>query len=315
MSNLLWASFRYSFDAKEFYWDVSKYGLSYNSFQLYLHGSIVIPAIILILGAAWWKGYIPYSKTQAKLFVIFSFFILFFMTPLSSFIWNLVPLAKKVQFAWRLNSVLSITLLPVIAGMIESFRTCSLGYRKLGFAVGSISLFLTFVLTSWLALDPELFDRQLTQSRIAHRAGMAEFTPIHAQAYTLAPTSKNPNDRDWPKAEMLDGLGDIQVLEWRPRHLHIRVNTSSPGTLAVGQFYFPGWVAEDNGLCCAPISWSNKDGRILVELGSGVHDLEIALQPLRQESIGQTISAFALVGLIFLVILERGRGAAEPSGR
>lgn len=306
-AKLLWKGFSFAFVPKSLYWSIARHGFSYSSFHFVLHLSFVIPVVVLVLSAVWWNRYGENSGARTRLFIILSLVTLFFITPLSSFVWDIASFGKKVQFAWRLNAILCVALLPVIVGIIDASRFDPFGRWKFSLAIGGFLVLFTLVFTVWTTLNPESFDRDLTRQRIAHRGGMAEFTPIYAQRYSINPHNKNPNNRDWPKAEIISGTAETKVLGWKPGYLHIRIHVRSPSSVAIGQFYFPGWNLQLDGNCCLSLRWSPDDGRILVDLSEGVHDVELTLKPTRMERVGQVISGVALASLLLLVILATGR--------
>lgn len=142
--------------------------------------------------------------------------------------------------------------------------------------------------------DSYFFQRQTVTSAPGTRKNMLikEFLPLWADESFL--NEEEIKDR---REEMVitEGEGSVRVVELGSEKISAQIEAKDNITLTVNRFYFPNWKVYDRGVQ-TPIEQDNN-GRILLSLDPGNHNLQLIFTVSGIEKIGYLIS---LLGLIIL---------------
>ena len=95
----------------------------------------------------------------------------------------------------------------------------------------------------------------------------------------------------------------LGVFESGPEHDTMMVDSPSAFDLKLNHFYFPGWKVTIDGQE-TELSVTEPDGRMLVSVPAGRHELKMILEPTSARRLGTGISLAA--GLMFLVVVTIG---------
>ena len=260
------------------------------------------------------------NRTRMILWVSVSAACLFFMTPLSGFLWATVGPLKTLSQPPRFNATLNLAVAVLCAGAapalywrrsrVAILLACGFGIAWLvGTEWAASRAFLTWRsdpqgverLRDGERLKEERYEYQPRWAYSAKRHGVeASLSVLHGRELRL---ESNPNEQP----------GTASVVSWKPRHAVLNIETSQPTHLLVGQFYYPGWQAQDiTDQRMLPISPSEPDGFISVEVPAGKHQILLQLEILPPERIGLMISAFSclLACVSGLVSIFRRRNSA-----
>jgi|GEM_PF-647696 len=252
---------------------------------------------------------------------------IFMMLPLSDFVWRLFPRLQIIQFPWRICSVLTVAATVLAALGLDSLRTPLAGrsmlivyFMGLG-AMGGLAYtgeaMWSFVETApreSLATNgyhlevPEYRPRWAVQP-IRETIDAVRKTPAeveHEEGSTnriawvdLATNPSNP----LIGARFVNGIGEVSIEAWQSRHLTLQTSNESAATLQVSQLYFPGWTARSGGqeLVLRP---SVPAGLLEIELPPGTHEIEITLEALWPEKVGNRLglasASLWLIGLLWV---------------
>ncbi len=142
--------------------------------------------------------------------------------------------------------------------------------------------------------DSYFFQKQTVNSAPGTRKNMLikEFLPIGADESFL-----NEEEVKDGREEMVitKGLGTIRIVGSGSEKISALIEAKDNITLTVNRFYFPNWKVYDRGVQI-PIERDNN-GRILLSLNPGNHNLQLIFTVSGIEKIGYVIS---LLGLIIL---------------
>ncbi|MFZ4569472.1 MAG: hypothetical protein ACOYND_10585, partial [Bacteroidota bacterium] len=114
-----------------------------------------------------------------------------------------------------------------------------------------------------------------------------------------------------PRVRVTRGSGAVSVLSWKPRALKFRVTASTPVELEVKQFNYPGWTAFGLVQSSAIPVKTSSSGLIAIGLEPGNRVVEIRLEPLKYDSIGNRVSMFTFLLVGVVVFRGRLRGLAS----
>jgi hypothetical protein len=237
-------------------------------------------------------------------------------TRLSDPVWQLLTPLQKLQFPWRLATVLSVALSPLAAlaaarvgpGMRLQDRLPVLA------AVVIVSLWLVVS-----ALGGRDIMRQSPKPELNELAQDAwEYKPrwVLAHDFQLAVRSAKGPDGRIPRA-VLGANGRIDVVRWRPRDIVLQVDASDDAVLTVHQFYFRGWRAslDGNPITVKP---SEPHGFVTVAVPAGSHSVALRLRMTAPERIGWLLTALSAAICLGLLLPNGGssrRASADsPAG-
>jgi hypothetical protein len=265
-----------------------------------------LPAIAGLFPVVPWFEKAARLRRIALFYGVVAVLSLFFMTKFSSFIWQMAPFMKFLQFPFRLNVllVLSVTALAAVAVPHLLQPRCRM-----------IMLFLCVVVAGWLGLDVFSSTQAFTVWRTV--------TPDQTERTRQLVRAQIDGSPMWPKPANLTALEDLaafdrfvathppktawlealsngqtngtaRVESWPPRRVVIKIEASRDSRLTLNHFYYVGWQGriDDTGtiLTVSP----SPDGLIQLGVPKGDYDLIVELPKDRAERAGTVISLVSL---------------------
>ena len=231
---------------------------------------------------------------------------LFCMTKFSSLIWHVVPFMKFLQFPFRLNVflVLSVTVLAALAGpyllqprsRMMLLLLCVLGIGWVGLDVFASRQ----VFSVWRTVTPDRIERirQLVRTQI----DTPEVWPKPANQTALEDyaafdrfVAKHP-----PKTARLEAFstgqvsGTAQVESWQPRRVVLQIEAPRDSLLTLNHFYFAGWQGRIEAAGTKLMASPSPAGFIQLDVPQGKYDLIVELPRDGAERAGTIISLVAL---------------------
>ena len=105
----------------------------------------------------------------------------------------------------------------------------------------------------------------------------------------------------WEKFRIVEGTGNVTILEWKPREIRLRVASAGAILLVVKQFYYRGWMGQtpgEKGLL--KVESSPLEGLVQVRVPPGEHQVRLTLNGGMMERAGAaiTIACCALAGIL-----------------
>lgn len=211
------------------------------------------------------------------IFPVYMFLLAFFMsTPLSRWLWDLLPPLNTIQFPWRLMTFMEVALIFLIANFLNEVKD-NKHFHKDGIYRCSIyvlsALVLISVFTIFVRYDE--FSKQKIESilypeKFGYDTEMPrEYTPVWATDLEKLLTLPVPN-----RVTVLSGTAIAQPVSWQPEKRIIKIEAKSPAVLRIATFYYPGWIAESEGKR-KQVFIEKKSGTILINVQPGSHVLTL----------------------------------------
>jgi hypothetical protein len=229
----------------------------------------------------------------------------FLLTRASDSVWQLLTPLQRIQFPWRLATLITVALTALAAYGAASLRPVMAPGRR------SLVLASVCIVALWLMLTArnglEIL-RQTPQPELNSVAQDAwEYKPRWVQAEDFQRAvrqSKGPDGRI-PRAA-LEGGGRLEVVHWRPRDIRLQVEAPRDTVLTVYQFYFPGWQALLDGETRVKVQPSRPHGLVTLPLPAGSHLVELRLRMTPNERNGWLLTGLSAL-LCFAVLLRAAR--------
>lgn len=209
------------------------------------------------------------------------------MLPLSEPLWHLLPPLQLVQFPWRLNLLLVIATVAVVALGVPTYRP----WQWLWWTVLAITLLsqAVYVHESPLTQAPQksALDGEFDSKRSAR-----EYRPKQVPKGMFAPTLLAWKDEFQPAVTTEQQGISWQILNWQPRQIVLTVDAPAPAKLILHQFDYPGWQARLDDTLPLTIS-STRNGLIQVWVPAGRHQVTFTLTARWPERLGYGLSLIA----------------------
>ena len=209
------------------------------------------------------------------------------MLPLSEPLWHLLPPLQLVQFPWRLNLLLVIATVAVVALGVPAYRP----WQWLWWTVLALTLLsqAVYVHESPLTQAPQksALDGEFDSKRSAR-----EYRPKQVPKGMFAPTLLAWKDEFQPAITTEQQGISWQILNWQPRQIVLTVDAPAPAKLILHQFDYPGWQARLDGTLPLTIS-STRNGLIQVWVPAGRHQVTFTLTARWPERLGYGLSLIA----------------------
>jgi hypothetical protein len=230
---------------------------------------------------------------------------LFFMTKFSVLIWRMVPFMKFLQFPFRLNVllVLSVAALAAVAGPhLLRPRSRMIGLLLCLVVAGWLGLdvvFSTQVFPVWRKVTPDWSERTRQLVRTQMDAGTMWPKPANLALGDFAAFDRFVATHP-PKTAQLEALstgktsGTARVESWQPRHVVLKVEATRDSQLTLNHFYYAGWQGRIDGAVNILTVSPSPDGLIQLDIPKGDYNLIIELPKDRAEGGGMVISLVSL---------------------
>ncbi|MGL6152138.1 MAG: 6-pyruvoyl-tetrahydropterin synthase-related protein [Aeromonas sobria] len=209
------------------------------------------------------------------------------MLPLSEPLWHLLPPLQLVQFPWRLNLLLVIATVAVVALGVPAYRP----WQWLWWTVLALTLLsqAVYVHESPLTQAPQksALDGEFDSKRSAR-----EYRPKQVPKGMFAPTLLAWKDEFQPAVTTEQQGISWQILNWQPRQIVLTVDAPAPAKLILHQFDYPGWQARLDDTLPLTIS-STRNGLIQVWVPAGRHQVTFSLTARWPERLGYGLSLIA----------------------
>jgi len=280
---------------------------------------IAIAALLLVVR---WFETADRPRRTSLFYGVVALLSLFLMTKYSSFVWQIAPVLRFLQFPFRLNVMLVVSV-AVLAALAAS--------HILPARSRVMTLFLFAMVLGWLGLDAfsakQVFSvwRTVTPDRTER---IRQLVRTQIDYFTMWPRPGNVGalsdfeafDRlvaaHPPKTATLEAfstgkpVGAARVESWQPRRVVLKVEALRDSQLTLNHFYYAGWQGRINGAATILTASPSPDGLIRFDVPQGNYDMIIEFPKDRAERTGTVISLFSLALLIAAAIWA-GLGAKE----
>jgi hypothetical protein len=248
---------------------------------------------------------------------------LFLTTRFSVWAWTAVPVLEYVQFPWRFLAPAAFYL-SASAGSLAGL----LKRREIAWAASLAGSALAIGLYSPLAhLSSTKPIESLSSYPVCQEVwGTQDYRPIWSQApfwrSTTPPeaTGSAPVLEPCPAEEVRTLSGSdvrLNALDRSGSHWEFEYSAAGQATLAVPQFYYPGWSARIDGKP-SQVTYDTPSGMLSIPVPGGNHKVELDFRETPVRRLANALSIMG-VGLAIALLARRGsppkRPAAAPGRR
>lgn len=268
------------------------------------------------------------SRDPALVGAVIGILAFLLMTPSLRPLWDLLPVFKKIQFAWRLLTVMS--LFGALSIAVLAARIASTGASRLRWPL-AILLVLSVLANGALSLGilrsyegfrpspsfelrpgtpyPVLRDSMFAyQDLRPHVNDQAEYLPVWAarRMQNVFDPPYRPLTGSEEDLVTFRGKGSARVISWEPETRVVEVEAPKGGALLLRTFYYPWWRARTRDVEL-DVSASDEDGALVIDVPSGSHRIAIWFDGGPWYLVGRIVSLAGLVGLAAVCIVLRRR--------
>ncbi len=227
----------------------------------------------------------------------------------SSFLWQVLPKLRFVQFPWRWMSILAVPFAYFVAGAVAR--------RRFAWAwIASVTLVLTgtgvfLVRQTWW--DPD--DIPTLRAAVTHGQGFEgtdEYDPLGDDHYNLPAAAPQVLVLPSPGALGKVARAQIDVDRWTAEDRDLRVASPERVRLAVRLVNYPAWRAEVNGKVVTPEHAGDANPMIL-DLPAGVSRVKVHFTRTLDRTLGGLLSILALLAWLGLLLRPAQAPSSSPS--
>jgi hypothetical protein len=228
----------------------------------------------------------------------------FMVLPLSKPLWNILPPLQNLQFPFRFFTGMLPGVVFIAACWLPHVKSQS--FYKM--------LFLATMVWCVVVSSAMVFTREISPAVAPILA--SDFTPLAASVQTHWMADEGVDEpMHMPKqylamkpAEFAEGKGRVSITSRGPRIIMLHAEVDSPeAIITLRHFYFPGWLAEPEGLKVEP-----HKGLLSLRLPHGSHDVTLRVPWFAGEREGTIVSLCTILLLGGLIVAARLRKRPSP---
>lgn len=227
---------------------------------------------------------------------------LFLFLPISSFLWDHIPLLAALQEPERLGFIFPFLFAPL--GMIYLLQREEEAKGNIG-----VIILLSCILT--IGLDYEVSSPHGIMRQASVRA-FHEFTPsqVDIARWKTFKDIKDSADLCAQPLHLLKGSATSKVIDWRPYSSRFSITADRTSTFRIGRFFYPYWQITEGS---ATIRTETHSGQILLDVPPGKQTLRLSF--VNPPSIGWA-NGFSLLNLMVwgtMVIIYARKKVYHPT--
>lgn len=255
-------------------------------------------------------------RSDTVLFTLGLFGAMYMTTAASQGVWEMVPPMRYFQFPMRFLGSAALALVP-LCGMALAWASL-VRWRWVATAMPGVAiaglLWYALPLTyppEWDDFGPISTSRYHAEELQGKWLGTTcchDFLPVTVEYVTPAEgvvtrqyLSEGSAVEKFDRRSLPDGV-TVMLLESGPEHDILRVESVGGVSLKMFRFFFPGWTASIDGVDI-PIDVTEPDGRIVVDIPAGAHDVLVEMRATPERRLAQLISLGGGIGWLLLVLL------------
>ena len=220
----------------------------------------------------------------------------------TSFVWQLLPKLRFVQFPWRWMSILTVPFVYFLAAAFLRPRFRWLWFVCIAALITGTAIF--FVQHTWW--DDE--DISTLRAGIASGEGFDgtdEYDPVGDDHYNLP--AKAPRVQVLPPADASEGQTSdaattptIFIERWTPERKMLRVESRQPARLALRLLNYPAWQVDVNSSRIQPAS-ADDTGQMIIPIAPGKSRVNVRFTRTPDRTIGAVVSAVSAFVVVLLL--------------
>ena len=249
---------------------------------------------------------------------------LFLMTSYSSLVWEAAGFMRFLQFPFRFNVLLTLSLAAIAALAGQYLRN-----ERMPIITWSFLAVLAFCLAIDVSYATAMFHENADSPEFQHRR---EFMLRQIDTPEMLPNPGNARAMSGipsfdlfvlahpPQHAKLEAMsrqlsGTARVVNWKPRRIILNIDAPSDSTLVLNQFYCAGWRARKDGVAADLPVRASADGLMEMEVPAGSYQLTVELPKDTAERAGIVISSLSLALVGGIAVWNLLRSARPAPGR
>lgn len=214
---------------------------------------------------------------------------LFFMQPISAWIWGKIPTLRMFQFPWRFLALTGMGA-ALLGGVLVPLK------KQRKNIIVSLACAVT-VLTTIIFWQPPLGYDKIVESDYWNFPLNTTFFGETDLVWSEGPA------KDYPKAqfELIHGKGEISGVYKKSIRHTFTINAQTPVRILDHTQYYPGWRVYVDGVK-TPIEFQDQNHRGLItfNVNEGVHNIAVIFGNSPTRAVGNSISLITLAALALL---------------
>jgi hypothetical protein len=231
----------------------------------------------------------------------------------SSFLWQVLPKLRFVQFPWRWMSILAVPFSYFVAAAVVKRRFAWVWIATVTAVLIGTAAFLVQQ-TWWDADDIPTLRAAMAQGEGFE--GTDEYDPLGDDHYNLPVAAPRVQVLPLPEASRSNAPSgaakpQIDVERWTAEDRSLRVTSAGPLRLALRLVNYPAWRAEVNGKAATPEHAGDADQMIL-DLPAGESSVRVRFTRTLDRTLGALVSVLALLTWLGLLLWPRAGAVWLP---
>jgi hypothetical protein len=211
----------------------------------------------------------------------------------SSFLWQILPKLRFVQFPWRWMSILAVPFFYFVAAAVARRRFAWIWITAVMPILIGTGVFLVRQ-TWWDADDIPTLRAAMAQGEGFE--GTDEYDPLGDDHYNLPAAAPRARVLPLPGAPDMMAQPEIQIDRWTAEDREIRVISPVAARLALRLVNYPAWRAEVNGQFVAPESQRGEDAdQMILVLPAGESRVAVRFTRTPDRTLGGVLSLLGLL--------------------
>ena len=235
--------------------------------------------------------FVRFKKTDcaARTALLLYGMVVFFVLPVSAFVWKYRPFAVLVQFPYRLLGIGTLVVPWIVACAYER-----IGKQKTAFVLLLVGI---LIVPAWYMIKNISFvirDEGYYTTNESTTTVADEYLPKWVRAL--------PDKRMWERLTIIKGRGSIVYEYLNTQRITAHVDMLDAGVIRIHTIYYPGWGVTVDGIA-VPIAYDNVYGFMEIAVKSGKHTIAAEFRETVPRFLSDVLSV-ASVAAWFLFVLK-----------
>jgi hypothetical protein len=215
----------------------------------------------------------------------------FLMLRVSLPVWEAAPfLFHAIQYPWRLNIVLCIAALPIVAAFLSGLRWTLRVSQVWPFVL------VLLVVVTWVVSYERVWKRYKTETVPPRQLVNDDDGWFEAWSAPGLDQARARDASDRPSVRFPVAEGAVNLLTWKPRHIEFQTDSPAGGVVLINQFYYPLWRAALNGDShLMEVEAAVPEGLIKLRVPAGRQRVLLEIPTSAAEYIGRWLSALSIL--------------------
>jgi len=227
---------------------------------------------------------------------------IFLLFGVSTFIWEIIPFFKYIQFSHRWLNITTFAVVFLSSAVFWVLINSSKTTKEHGILI----IILSFVCLISLFLDY----KYIRFSHIIHEQELIPVRPPHWYKVDLPASvdidTINKNDEHQGKVIIRRGRGEVKLKKWKSAERVIEITAYQPLTVRIRTFNFPGWKAYIDSEQLE-IKTEEGTGAMIIDVPEGEHRIEIKFMDTPIRYYSKIISLASFIFIAFLVVFHKSK--------